>query len=77
MSKLKNETLRFIDSMKNMHNICSSMKEIFSTEENKKKAIRYVIDLGKMKYIHNSPKIIPERNKNRQVLNIMVEEQLF
>ena len=35
---------------KNMHNIRLSMEEIFSTEENKKKTIRYVIDLGKMKY---------------------------
>lgn len=62
LSQPKNETLDLSTAGENMNNIRSSMEEIFSTEENKKKAIRYVIDLGKMKYIRNSPKIA-ERNK--------------
>ena len=39
------------------------MEDIFSNDENKKKAIKYVIDLGKTKNIHNSPRQKEERYK--------------
>ena len=63
LSRPKNESVDLSSAGENMNNIRSSMEEIFSSDENKKKAIKYVIDLGKMRYIRNSPKKRAERNK--------------
>ena len=53
MSKPKNESMD-LSSTGDIHNIRSSMEEIFSNDESKTKAIKYVIDLGKMKNARNN-----------------------
>lgn len=63
LSKPKNEALDLSSAGENIHNIRTNMEDIFSNDENKKKAIKYVIDLGKTKNIHNSPRQKEERYK--------------
>ena len=55
-SQPKNDSLDFLSSERdNIHNVRSNMEDIFANDENKKKAIRYVIQLGKTKNIKKSP----------------------
>ena len=55
----QNENLA--SSGENIPNVRSSMEDIFSNEDSKKKAIKYVINLGKNRNIHNSPKYRTDR----------------
>ena len=55
-SQPKNEVIDLSSAGDNIHNIRTNMEEIFSNEENKKKAIKYVIEIGKNKNIRNSPR---------------------
>ena len=52
----QNENLDIASTGENIQNVRSSMEDIFSNEDTKKKAIKYVINIGKNKSIHNSPK---------------------
>ena len=44
-----------ISAVENIPNVRSSMEDIFSNEDNKKRAIKYVINIGRNKNIRNSP----------------------
>jgi len=55
-SQPKNEAIDLSTAGANIHNIRTNMEEIFSNDENKNKAIKYVIEVGKNKNIRNSPK---------------------
>ena len=60
-SQPENEGLDLSSAGDNIHNIRTNMEDIFSNDENKRKAIKYVIQQGKNKSIRNSPKIRDER----------------
>ena len=57
----QSENLDLVSAGENIPNVRSSMEDIFSNDDSKKKAIKYVINIGKNKTIHNSPKYGPRR----------------
>ena len=51
----KNENFDLSNAGQNIPNVRSSMEDIFSNEDNKKRAIKYVINIGKNRNARNSP----------------------
>jgi hypothetical protein len=51
----ENDVLDLKSAGENINNVRNNMEDIFSNDENKKKAIKYVIEIGKIKSIRNSP----------------------
>ena len=51
----QNENFNRVSGGETIPNVRSSMEDIFSNEDSKKKAIKYVINIGKNKSIRNSP----------------------
>ena len=51
----RNENIDFSTAGENIPNVRSSMEDIFSNEDNKKRAIKYVINIGRNKTLRNSP----------------------
>ena len=51
----RNENFDLVSAGENIPNVRSSMEDLFSNEDNKKRAIKYVINIGKNKSIRNSP----------------------
>jgi len=51
----KNEIFDFSNGGENIPNVRSSMEDIFSNEDNKRRAIKYVINIGKNRDLRNSP----------------------
>ena len=51
----------FSSSSRRISNVRSSMEDILSNEENKSRAINYIIKMGKNKDIYNSPKDVEVR----------------
>ena len=52
------------------------MESIFSNEDNKKKAIKYVINIGRNRSIQNSPKADPTHRLKNLLLQIEEEEDI-
>mgnify|MGYP006988861219 FL=1 len=55
MIEENNDVLDLKSAGENINNVRNNMEDIFSNDENKKKAIKYVIEIGKVKSIRNSP----------------------
>jgi hypothetical protein len=54
LSQSRNEPIDLTSAGDSIPNIRSNMEEIFSTDETKKKAIKYVLEIGRNKNIRNS-----------------------
>ena len=70
-----NDSVDMSSAGDNIHNIRTNMEDIFSKEETKKKAIRYVIEAGKAKYLRNSPKTADRHQKSVSPINQRVGGQ--
>ena len=57
----KNETFNFVTAGDNIPNVRSSMEDLFSNEDNKKRAIKYVINIGKNKNTRTTPNTVNRR----------------
>ena len=51
----RNENFDLVSAGENIPNVRSSMEDLFSNEDSKKRAIKYVINIGRNKSIRNSP----------------------
>ena len=56
LSQSKNEPIDISSAGDNIPNIRSNMEDIFANDETKKKAIKYVLEIGRSRNIRNSPR---------------------
>ena len=56
LSQTKNEPIDITSAGDSIPNIRSNMEDIFATDETKKKAIKYVLEIGRNRNIRNSPR---------------------
>ena len=63
-SQPPNESFDLSATGDNIHNVRSNMEEIFANDEKKKKAIKYVIEIGRNKKFLTAPRTVERHQKS-------------